>query len=229
MEELKIKKYDMLSKLFLGIIGLLITFYLGISQHKIQKKQDEYTKSQDELKSFTQVEQKKFQILKIVNDNLPFYSELDKKGEIARAIINNSASKLSEEYDFPDLAEILDRVISSDIVLQEALSENDKMIITEASSVISGEKDWFCVIGSFSIRKFNSAKSFAIKVDSILKNSDSKIDVHIYKTMISNNYAVTLGESLTKEKAQEYVDIARFNNIARDAFYQINRDWKKIE
>ncbi|MBX2845746.1 MAG: hypothetical protein KTR13_05975 [Saprospiraceae bacterium] len=222
MTEHQLKKYDVLSKIGLGIVGLLITLFLGITQRTIQKNQQVASTS-------NQIEQRKFQILNIVNDNLSFYSSPDQQGEIARAIINSSAAKLSEEYNFPDLAEILNRAIQSDSTLQETISGNQRLILQESSAGIDQTNQWYCVIGTFELNQLSAAKALQNRVGQNAVLREKNISANIYKTAVSRKYAVTLEGWLTKAEAVEFVQIARASGIADDAFYQINRDWTKVD
>lgn len=223
MDEIKFKKYDLASRFFLGIVGLMITLILGVSQFNLQKVQ---ANSIEEEKK----DKKRFQILDIVNDNLPYYSDTSAKGKIARSIINNSASILSKDFDFSELADLLDQTISSDSTLQRSISVDDLQVISNATSKQNQpEEEWFCVIASYSINKLNRAQSKSEKANKTLKEIGSKIKSRIYLTTQSGVYAVTLGGKLSKRKAIDYVGIARNKGIASDAFYQKDKDWKLIE
>jgi type II secretory pathway pseudopilin PulG len=221
MDDLKIKEYDLYAKILLGIAGICLSVVLGYIQYNIQKEQTANNEIHNNQNINLQQEQNKLQVLKLVNDFLPYYYEENKKGEIAKVIIVNAASKLSDDYKFPDLAQLLNQ-----ISLNTALSNNLQLRLSEAANTTSINKEWFCLIGSF--YKIEDTKNLRERADKILREIHTDLNTRVYKTL-GGVYAVTIGDKLSFSKANEYVQIAQTNNIAKDALSQVNKSWQYIQ
>jgi hypothetical protein len=227
LDELAIKKYDLFSKIGLGIIGSLITILIAMNQYKIQEAQNEYIKNQDKIKSNDQKEQSKIEILKVLFYNLQYSSEPGTKGDISRAIIVYSTKKLSEDYESSDIVGVINDALNSNSEFRKSLTSNQKVIIEESSTENSGKQSWFCVLATFGTNSFADAIKFKNEIN---KNQFANFNAkaQVYKTKISNSYAITLGDSLTKIQAINYLSYSKSANF-NDAFYQINRNWSKVQ
>jgi hypothetical protein len=62
----------------------------------------------------------------------------------------------------------------------------------------------------------------------LVKVIDKNLSVQLYKTKISNNYAVVVGGSIEKDEAISLARQAREEDWASDAFAQKDRQWSKV-
>lgn len=104
--------------------------------------------------------------------------------------------------------------------LQQAVAQGQTSISPSVSTI-----GWFAVVGSL------ESKIEAIDFIELLNNSKleslKSFDFEIYKTKISQLYAVTLGGETTKADALKRASLARENGWVSDAFAQRNKGWER--
>ncbi len=223
MDENKLKLYDFYAKVFLGILGLIITILISYIQYS---NQSELEISKKKL----QVEQNKFQMIKLVNENLAYLNDSGIKGKIANNIVTKFSSELSEKYDYPEIAQIVSNSINDTSIKTENIPQKSKFIVSESTESLGTNKEidnWFCVIGTFAINDKENALKFKNQ-NAVRLTKDGK-KCFLYKTFVSNNYAVTINKKLNKKDANILVNYARQMGIANDAFAQIDRNWQFVE
>lgn len=94
--------------------------------------------------------------------------------------------------------------------------------------VVPATAGWFAVLMSLPVRDELSAKTAANKIQNMLKTQKARYVVQIYRTKISNNFAIVLGGPSERREALEAVRFARQSGLSTDAFAQPDRGWTHI-
>jgi len=87
-----------------------------------------------------------------------------------------------------------------------------------------GEAPWYVVLESLPGNDEGRAVKEAERVGVETRRAGLAQSVQLYKTRISNNYAVVLGGQMAKSEALALADVAR-KKFASDAFAQQDRGW----
>ena len=99
----------------------------------------------------------------------------------------------------------------------------------EVDAITPPEALYFAVLGSYGPSQEDLAFAFADSIESRAARAGYSFNTRVFKTVISNNYAVTLGSGVPDlEEANERVELARNQEWANDAFVQIDRDWVEV-
>lgn len=153
------------------------------------------------------------------------------KEQLGREI--QEKEKQLSQYD-EALAQIRDelntfkkRIEASKKELETHQYELARKTLTEAVHQVPSVKlDWFTVIGTYP--ELNEARKYAKRIAEVLALQKSAYPIEIYKTKISNSYAVTLGGKLERSNATELAKFSRTNNFSPDAFAQVDRQWEVV-
>jgi len=204
------RKLDLTAKIILGVAGLSVTVMLGIWQWRLGQVQQELTRQQVVLQTLTMVKG----YLEVVDQEGP-------QGERARALITIAATELSNEYQSPILAKMASSLLEN----FDSRGGREVLQINEATEAPIHEAQWFTVVASFSVKHLENARA-SLKEISALQN---EFPVEIYKTRISNHFAVTIGGARSKADARILAYLARDRGWSEEAYPQIDRGWEKIE
>ena len=104
--------------------------------------------------------------------------------------------------------------------LKQELASGKANITPSVSAV-----GWFAVVGSLESKK--EAIEFIELLNKSKPQSLKPFDFVIYKTKISQLYAVTVGGETTKADALSRASLARENGWVSDAFAQRNKGWER--
>lgn len=107
----------------------------------------------------------------------------------------------------------------------------------DTSAEATGQSDvddegWLAVIGSFDPTKdgYRSAVTFVSDTQRGFDLLGERLpEPRIWRTEVSNHYAVTLGGQMSWVQANTHAATARTLGIARDAFAQLNRQWQAAD
>ncbi len=137
---------------------------------------------------------------------------------------------------YADIDSIYQREVAKlDSLKKEAKTDSTNLEVQQQSIEVAREltptqlenQVWFVVI--FSTPTLPPAKDFAKKTMNLLVDQGEVYPIEIYKTKISQHFAVTVGGRLTKLEALHLSSFARKKGWAHDAFYQIDKDWAYVE
>ncbi len=218
---------DLYFKIIIGTATIIVTYLIGNGQLRMQGTQQNSTDHLIEL-----------QTLNLVKDYLPLLSKNNGESKQAEEIIEKAASKLSIKYGNTLLAEIAEEILlENEQRIDTTFVDNNAYATTSASSFKIFEAtekpdedaEWFAVVGSFKSNRLEIAKKFANSIESKIRNDGLRYTVDIYRTKVSNHYAIVVGGPRPKTGAEKTARESRQKGWAKDAFAQIDRGWTQIE
>lgn len=101
--------------------------------------------------------------------------------------------------------------------------------LVEASRPVTDGQNWFTVIGT--VPATPTSLSDAARLAQALQQKLARgmfQPVKIYKTKISNSYALTVGGPVSQETARSVATQIRSSGVVRDAFWQPDREWAPV-
>lgn len=220
---------------FLSFLGIVVTGILGYGQIQIGREQARQAAMQekdakaeaarqDALAEKRQADLIEIQVMQMVAGHLENLARKDEKFESSQKVVVAASAYLTRKYDRRALSEMA-REISE---VNPSLTLNLLTSIKENTGRVSPQAPWFAVLMSLPASDKRSAERAANKISKALQPLRLKYGVQIYKTKISNNFALVLGGPLKREDAASVVLIAKKNMIAADAFSQQDRGWTFI-
>lgn len=240
--ELRFKPYEIL----IAVIGLAVTVILGWNQHRLAERQnqlqEQHARQQQELQEKLSRQQQEFeqrlvaqqnvlQVLAVVKDYLPLIDEPGPRGKKAITIISTTATQMSVKYNDSFLADLAKAILEAP-KSQEAAN----LQISEATAPLpqngNRSRASFAVLGSYSLYNLKDAQNERTRIQSIQKENpvdQKQYPVEVYRTQVSNHYAVTIGGRLPRGEAMRLAQLARERKWSEDAFAQVDRGWQKIE
>jgi hypothetical protein len=97
-------------------------------------------------------------------------------------------------------------------------------------SVQAAPGEWHAVLASYrAASEANVALEHFAELQKRVAGNDPAPQLAIYRTAQSDHYAIVIVPGATRERANNWVERARKEGWARDAFAQDNRNWKKCE
>ena len=215
-----------LSVILTGGIGWS-QYQLGLMQSNIALKLDqnqmERIKEQRAIESARAIDNMDLQLMNVAKDFLPDINKTNEEGKISRDVVLTTSQHLQENLKRNNFAQIVSKIIDEQYKSGDStITPSYKLRIDEIANSDSQNGEWFAVVASF----LPTSKKIAEKaVMRFREQSKNEYDFHMWKTKVSNHYAITIDSLITKEKANELVQVARTLNIANDAFTQKNREW----
>ncbi len=153
------------------------------------------------------------------------------EGETAKKIILTTAEYLSVTYGRTALANMVAKIAedSSQNIPSDFLVRTQEATYSEISGTKKSTTQWFAVIFTTSVNNLDLSKKIAQTKSDKVKSAGIIETVKIYKTKISNHFAIVLGDATDKQTAKSLVDKVRLLGIAQDAFVQQNREWTLVQ
>ena len=211
----RLKQFSVYSNVILGVIGAALTAFLITNQIQIGKLQHKIARQQVEI-----------QVAALVKDFIPSITKHSREGEEAREVINAAVSYLSEKYESTLLAELTTRLLEKSSIPS---TESSVMQINEATQAPASTTHWFAVLASYGGTQLSLARQRAQELQETINKANFDHKIEIYKTKISNNFAITLDGPMTKSEAIKLAALARSNGWTKDAFAQVDREWAKVK
>lgn len=242
---------DVVSKFALGAVGLLATLYF--QQSEVRRGQQDAARNFERLQAEEQA-----RLEESFAKHFSAVAAADPKTagpeqDVALIIAANAATRLSEKHNQPSFIALLQSRVDSrqSAVINNVAFQAKEAIAAEQSdasksaSVGSASEDpaasrydsapsaaggdsWFAVAGSFSLDNESGARIFAQELDLKLKAAGINRPVGLWRTVISQNFAVCVGGELTQAEASLLADQLRDAKMVSDAFAQRNRDWEPV-
>lgn len=219
------------SKLFeitIAGIGLAVTSILGYGQYQLARDQSQLSRDQARLTAQQQqAEQKRsvdsleVQIMSLVGTHLGNLAKPGAEFDASQRVVLAASEYLSSQHGRTALAAMAARISEGNA----KLSSDVKTRIQEATLVAAPSGKWFAVIGSFPINGETQAKLFTDGLWKKARAAGETGAVQLYRTKLSNSYAVVLGGPLEKPTAMETALLARSIGLSADAFPQQDREW----
>jgi hypothetical protein len=104
--------------------------------------------------------------------------------------------------------------------------QNLALAASEAAAPATTE-EWFAVVATVPIGQEEAVRALTADLNARLQRAGlPPRDVHVYRTRISNSYALTSGKAKTERLARERARMLRQAGAVPDAFPQPNRGWE---
>jgi len=110
-----------------------------------------------------------------------------------------------------------------------ATAQVSKLAAIEAAGAAAPSKNWYAVVASVPINQPQVASALARSLNKQLAAATSTCDVYVFKTKISNSFAITSGPAKSEEDARRRVDVIRASGLVPDAFAQPDKGWTSAE
>lgn len=227
---------DLFSKLIWPVTLLVITLSVQKGVERISAKRAVYSYlangiPNDPLNTTDYQEKTKIQVLKafcnekdltadvtvLEKDVCPNLASAGQTSEQRRESAMNAATAASAARPQDYLASMSGQQATAAATLQEA------------SRPVSDNQNWFTVIGT--VPATSTSLYDAAKLAEALQRqlAPSKLaPVQVYKTKISNSYALTIGGPVSQDTARTVATQIRSSGIVSDAFWQPDREWAPI-
>jgi uncharacterized protein (DUF3084 family) len=219
--------------ILLGVLATLVAagvalYYILSLSHNLRAAKGELARSEIALR--------------IAQDNLTLANDTLKKAlaeqeKLGRALEGAGEGKSQQSKDAAKQSQAAIKAVIQDVARSEKNVREATTSVSQAAERInrddmaqqqapaeSGGTGWFAVVGSYPAKAggLDQAKAQYQKVIA------SGQCAQIWRTVISNSYAVVLGGRLSRGEAQRRARDARKQGLAGDAFAQPDRDWKQI-
>ena len=223
-------RFDIAAKTLIGIAGIILSIVLGYGEYQ-DKQRDRALKTQEQAAGAAKEIEAEKNALK--DEFRSYYASArsakpgdtlaDSDLDLANTIAQLIKSKYGDGY-YLDAALALKAHLTpargqngrggSDVAFQAA-----ETTINSASAPAPSDK-WFAVLGSYpaSPAGLDQATKAAVRAGTLGC-------IEIWKTQVSNNYAVVYGALVPRAVALVNAQAARASGIASDAFVQANRGW----
>jgi hypothetical protein len=207
-----------LSSVLLAIAGLAVTAILGYGQWSLGVSQREA----EDLKEKDAVE---VQVMALIAPHLSKVREVGDDAESSRRIVQAAGDYLNTKYRSDALSRMYAQIVSE----APSVKQETVMRAQETTEVPTKDAPWYAVLASLPADDLNAAQELADEKAKMARGAGISQRVQIYRTKISNNYAVVLGGKLGKSTALLLAASAREKKLAPDAFAQQDRqNWDLV-
>jgi hypothetical protein len=106
-----------------------------------------------------------------------------------------------------------------------ANTQNFALAASESAGPASGDR-WYAVVASVPLSQPGAVHQLAADLNQRLQKAGLPAnDVHVYRTRVSNSFAITSGREKSEADAKARVRMLRQSGQVPDAFAQPNRGW----
>lgn len=224
-----LQKFDVVSRIFLGLAGFVLSAVLAYNEvsdknrEANQRERELFSNRGDNLvKEFKDY----YVLARDAKDGDPFArSDLDLASTIAqvlaveykRTFYSDAIINLKSRFDSRI---IVDRRIDNPIQSNAGFQAGE----SRTSSVPTDPNAWFAVAASYT----SSPAGCQLAIEKARKLQTTLGHVELWRTKISNKYAVVVGSRSDRPTALANAQFARASGAAFDAFTQIDRSWTKV-
>ena len=208
----------------IAALGLIVTALLGYGQYKLNKEQSEIAIRQQEAEKIRAIDNIEVQIMSLVSTHLSNLSKPGAEFASSQRVVLAASEYLSSQHQRTALAAMAAKISEGNTTVPTDVTTR----IKEATSIATPSANWFTVLASLPVDDEASAKEIANR---FLENVESKYQsgqIQLYRTKISNSFAVVLNGPSNRTTAIEAASKARRVELAKDAFAQQDRDWTLI-
>jgi len=208
----------------LTAIGLAVTAILGYGQLRMSEDQRAQVARQQIEESKQPVDNIEVQVMSLVALHLGNLAKPSAEFESSQKVVLAAAEYLSSQHNRTALAAMAAKISEGN----KSIPTEVRARIQEATEAVAPAGKWFAVLASLSANDLPAAKQVA---NQKLKQAQAVVpdaSVQIYKTKLSNNYAIVLGGPVEKRKALDLASLARSSSVAKDAFAQQDREWTPV-
>jgi hypothetical protein len=208
----------------LTAIGLAVTAILGYGQLRVSEAQHDQAARQQVEESKRAVDNIEVQVMSLVAPHLGNLAKQSGDFKSSQKVVLAAAEYLSTKHNRTALASMAAKI-----------SENNQSVpievrtrIQEATEAVSPAGKWFAVLASLPASDLPAAKEVANKKLKQAQSVAPGTSVKIYKTKLSNNFAIVLEGPVERKKALDLALLARSSTLAKDAFAQQDREWVTV-
>lgn len=227
-------KADIVAKIALGVAGFVLSGVLAWGEFSDRARARTERNAATEREILEKHESKRLGREASLKEEFRAYYEYARNAqdvETAKSDLD-IASALAQTLGAPPFDQKIysDAVISLRVKLSPPTSQTNAQAAVQSESVTTSTTvkttpgDWFAVVGSFPTTGQGLAEARALA-----QRTQSLGCAEIWRTKISNNYAVVLGGKTTRGQALSAAALARSSSLASDAFTQVNREWQRQE
>jgi hypothetical protein len=219
----------------IAAVGVIITGVLGYGQWQLGQQQNAILENQAKQEFERSVDNIEVQVMTLVSPHLDKLGSKGEEAENAQKVVLAAAEYLSNQYGRTSLASMAAKLSEGNPSISDPLQVRFaeatqappqlKMHSTGGKGEIQKKVVWYAVLASLPADKLKLAKDTANKKLSKAKEKGLSQGVQLYKTKISNNYAVVIGGALDESSARALSSTARSISLAKDSFPQIDKDW----
>lgn len=160
-------------------------------------------------------------------------SVINDPSSVRPELLDWAVDLLAENSPTPLPNEVIEKLKTGVYELPQAERSQTDLVASLGSdtAVAVPSSDWFTVLGTFNIDDLEGAwqraDALAAKIDSALGRG--QIQTRVYRTKISNDYAVTLGDRWSRSQAISYARRVRESGLVTDAFAQVDKAWEPVD
>lgn len=206
-------------------LGVAVTGLLGWGQLQLAAVQQDQTNRlasiQQEAASKLATDTIEVQIFQMVAPHLAELAQPGPRSASSQKIVVVMSEFLTNTHRRENLAQIIDRMIegSADV------TPDARWRIKEATRSVGTDR-WFAVLASLPGNDLQAAQTHANKILTAWERQGGTGPIRLYRTRISQNFAVVAGAAMDRSAALELVSKARKWRIADDAFVQQDKEWE---
>lgn len=222
-------------QLAIAAAGVIVTALLGFGQwqlsqqqnrmldeqHKAEAKKARDTIAADKERAADNIE---VQVMALVAPHLAKLRGADKESKNSERIVIAAEEYLSNTYGKTALAQMHSRIVEDSPFVKRETRQR----IEEATEPVKEGAPWYTVLASLPANDLDAARNIAKEKLKMAERVGLPRDVKVYKTKLSNNYAIVIGGQMARSDAIDLATAARQRGLAADAFAQQDRSWKLV-
>lgn len=212
---------------FVALLGLALTGVLGYGQYSLSKEQTEQSNQQRLAEKKRGVDNLEVQVMTLV---APHLINLAKPGADflpSQRVVLAASEYLSNQHQRTALATMSAKISEGNASVSNEVATRLKEASQVSQDVLSGTR-WFAVVATLPSDSEPAARTAADQWLARARAKDGKATIGLYKTKISNSYAIVLGSGVSQTQAGELARQARDWKLAPDAFAQQDRGWTLV-
>jgi len=219
----------------IGAAGVIVTALLGYGQWQLSQQQNRMLKDQhdaeekmaretigaDKERSADNIE---VQVMAMVAPYLSKLRDSGKEAETSQKVVLAAANYLSSQHKRTALAEMYHRIVED----SPSVKPEIKAQIAEATEPVAEGAPWYAVLASLPANNLDAAHTVGNEKLRVAQQIGLQQGIKIYKTRVSNNFAVVIGGQMARSDALALAATARQKSLANDAFAQQDRSWTLV-
>lgn len=212
-------------EIIITVLGLIITAILGYGQWNLGQQQNMILSNQNAATEKRSIDTIEVQVMSLVSPHLKLLGLNSPEAERSERIVLVAAEYLTNNFGRTSLAEMAAKISGE----SETVNIYVQTRLEEARQVPPKIRSYFTVLASFPTDDLITVRDDARKLLSHASLIGLNHNISIYRTKISNNYAVVIGGQLDEASARSLAAKARTSGLAKDSFHQINKEWQFVE
>ena len=218
--------------------GVIVTALLGFGQWQLSQQQNRILDEQhraeerraaeanaaDKKKSADNIE---VQVMALVAPHLGKLRGSGTQAENSQKVVLAAAEYLTSSYDRKALAEMYQRIVGD----SPSVKKEIRARVAEATAMVPEGAPWYAVLASLPANDPDDLKEAHRVANEKLRAAERlgfSQSIRIYKTKVSQNYAIVIGRELARLDAFALAASSRQKDLAADAFAQQDRSWVLI-